>query len=129
MDLGGIILMAEIKFEYQSVKDVLPVDDGMFYDVMVILYGTSIEGGYNYYRGTYQNGFFFVDGGMYDKEKDFICSWPPALTRRSILRTPSMSSNATRVWRSPGGIPISSCLSSGAMRSPTPLFARPCYAR
>ena len=67
--------MAEIKFEYKSVKDSLPKDDGKFYDVMVILYGTSIEGGYNYYRGTYQNGFFFVDGGMYDKEKDFICSW------------------------------------------------------
>ena len=67
--------MAEIKFEYQSVKDVLPVDDGKFYDVMVILYGTSIEGGYNYYRGTYQNGFFFVNGGMYQKKNDFICSW------------------------------------------------------
>ena len=67
--------MAEIKFEYHSVKDVLPADDGKFYDVMVILYGTSIEGGYNYYRGTYQNGFFFIDGGMYDKENDFICSW------------------------------------------------------
>ena len=34
--------MAEIKFEYHSVKDVLPADDGKFYDVMVILYGTSI---------------------------------------------------------------------------------------
>ena len=67
--------MAEIKFEYQSVKDVLPVNDGKFYDVMVILYGTSIEGGYNYYRGTYQNDFFFVDGGMYQKKNDFICSW------------------------------------------------------
>ena len=67
--------MADIKFEYRSVKDSLPADDGKFYDVMVILYGTSIEGGYNYYRGTYQNGFFFVDGGMYDKEKDFICPW------------------------------------------------------
>ena len=42
--------MADIKFEYHSVKDVLPKDDGIFYDVMVILYGTSIEGGYNYYR-------------------------------------------------------------------------------
>lgn len=61
--------------DYQSVVDALPLDDGKFYDVMVILYGTSIEGGYNYYRGTYQDGFFFVDGGMYDKEKDFICSW------------------------------------------------------
>ena len=67
--------MAEIKFEYQSVKDVLPANDGTFYDVMVILYGTSIEGGYNYYRGTYQNGFFFFFVGIYGKEKDFICSW------------------------------------------------------
>ena len=67
--------MAEIKFEYQSVKDFLPANDGKFYDVMVILYGTSIEGGYNYYRGTYQNDFFFVDGGMYEKKNDFICSW------------------------------------------------------
>ena len=67
--------MAELKFEYQSVKDFLPANDGKFYDVMVILYGTSIEGGYNYYRGTYQNDFFFVDGGMYQKKNDFICSW------------------------------------------------------
>ena len=67
--------MAEIKLEYQSVKDCLPASDGKFYDVMVILYGTSIEGGYNYYRGTYQNRFFFVDGGMYQKKNDFICSW------------------------------------------------------
>ncbi|MCR5436202.1 MAG: hypothetical protein K6E97_03955 [Treponema sp.] len=67
--------MAEIKFEYHSVKDVLPVDDGKFYDVMVILYGTSIEGGYNYYRGKYQNGFFFIDKGIYQKKNDFICSW------------------------------------------------------
>lgn len=69
--------MAAIKLDedYKSVVDVLPANDGKFYDVMVILYGVSIEGGYNYYRGTYQNGFFFVDGGMYDKEKDFICSW------------------------------------------------------
>ena len=65
----------KLDFEYMSIKDSLPADDGKFYDVMVILYGTSIEGGYNYYRGTYQNGFFFVDGGMYYKEKDFICSW------------------------------------------------------
>ena len=67
--------MAEITFEYKSVKDVLPANDGKFYDVMVILYGTSIEGGYNYYRGTYQKGFFFVNDVMYAKEKDFICSW------------------------------------------------------
>ena len=65
----------KLDFEYKSVKDVLPADDGQFYDVMVILYGTSIEGGYNYYRGKYQNGFFFVDKGMYQKKDDFICSW------------------------------------------------------
>ena len=40
--------LVKLDFEYKSVKDVLPVDDGKFYDVMVILYGTSIEGGYNY---------------------------------------------------------------------------------
>lgn len=67
--------MAILEFKYQSINDSLPANDGTFYDVMVIFYGTSIEGGYNYYRGTYQKGFFFVDGGMYDKEKDFICSW------------------------------------------------------
>jgi hypothetical protein len=67
--------MAQLNFDYRSVKDSLPLNDGMFYDVMVILYGTSIEGGYNYYRGTYQNDFFFVDGGMYEKKNDFICSW------------------------------------------------------
>ena len=67
--------MAEIKFEYQSVKDYLPKSDNKFYDVMVILYGTSIEGGYNYYRGKYQNGFFFIDKGIYQKKNDFICSW------------------------------------------------------
>ena len=67
--------MAQLNFDYRSVKDSLPLNDGRFYDVMVILYGTSIEGGYNYYRGTYQNDFFFVDGGMYEKKNDFICSW------------------------------------------------------
>lgn len=65
----------KLAFEYKSIKDFLPVDDGKFYDVMVILYGTSIEGGYNYYRGKYQNGFFFVDKGIYQKKNDFICSW------------------------------------------------------
>ena len=67
--------MAEIKFEYHSVKDVLPADDGKFYDVMVILYGVSISGGYNYHKGIYSNGTFFVDSGNYNKKNDFICSW------------------------------------------------------
>lgn len=67
--------MAEIKFEYKSVKDSLPADDGKYYDVMVILYGVSISGGYNYHKGLYNNGTFFVDSGNYNKENDFICSW------------------------------------------------------
>jgi hypothetical protein len=67
--------MADIKFEYHSVKDVLPADDGKFYDVMVILYGVSISGGYNYHKGIYSNGTFFVDSGNYNKKNDFICSW------------------------------------------------------
>ena len=67
--------MADIKFEYQSVKDVLPADDGKFYDVMVILYGVSISGGYNYHKGLYSNGTFFVDSGNYNIKNDFICSW------------------------------------------------------
>lgn len=62
-------------FSYQSVKDFLPENDGKFYEVMVILYGISIEGGYGYYKGTYNDGFFFVDNGMYSKKNDFICSW------------------------------------------------------
>lgn len=67
--------MAIPKFEYQSVKDYLPKNDSKFYDVMVILYSTSIESGYGYYRGKYQNGFFFIDNGIYKKETDFVCSW------------------------------------------------------
>ena len=67
--------MAEIKFEYKSVKDSLPADDGKFYDVMVILYGVSLSGGYNYHRGRYSNGAFFVDSGNYNIKNDFICSW------------------------------------------------------
>ena len=73
MDIRGIILMAEIKFEYQSVKDFLPKNDGKFYDVMVILYGTSISGGYNYHKGLYSNGTFFVDSGNYNINNYFIC--------------------------------------------------------
>lgn len=61
--------------DYQSVVDALPLDDGKFYDVMVILYGVSISGGYNYHRGLYNDGTFFVDSGNYDKKNDFICSW------------------------------------------------------
>lgn len=67
--------MAEIKFEYQSVKDYLPKSDNKFYDVMVILYNTSVEGGYGYYRGKYQNGFFFIENGIYKQESSFVCSW------------------------------------------------------
>lgn len=67
--------MAEIKSEYESIKDYLPKSDNKFYDVMVILYHTSIEGGYGYYRGKYQNGFFFIENGIYKQESDFVCSW------------------------------------------------------
>lgn len=67
--------MAEIKFEYRSVKDSLPADDGKFYDVMVILYGVSISGGYSYHNGLYNNGTFLVDPGIYNIKSDFICSW------------------------------------------------------
>lgn len=65
----------KLDFEYQSVKDVLPANDGKFYDVMVILYGVSISGGYNYHRGIYNNGTFFVECGTYNVKNDFICSW------------------------------------------------------
>ena len=67
--------MAIPKFEYQSVKDCLPKNDSKFYDVMVILYSTSIESGYGYYRGKYQNGFFFIENGIYKQESGFVCSW------------------------------------------------------
>ncbi len=60
---------------YQSVKDALPPSDGIFYDVMVILYNDNISGGFNYYRGQYQDGFFFADGNMFRLEEDFRCSW------------------------------------------------------
>ena len=65
----------KLDFEYKSVKDVLPANDGKFYDVMVILYGTSISGGYNYHKGLYSNGTFFVDSGNYNIKNDFSCSW------------------------------------------------------
>ena len=67
--------LVKLDFEYKSVKVVLPADDGKFYDVMVILYGVSISGGYNYHKGIYSNGTFFVDSGNYNKKNDFICSW------------------------------------------------------
>ena len=67
--------MAEIKFEYQSVKEVLPADDGKHYDVMVILWNDSIEAGYGYYKGTYNDGFFFVDNAIYARQRDFRCSY------------------------------------------------------
>ena len=67
--------MAEIKFEYHSVKDVLPADDGKHYDVMVILWNDSIEAGYGYYKGTYNDGFFFVDNAIYARQRDFRCSY------------------------------------------------------
>lgn len=65
----------KLNFDYQSVKDYLPANDGKFYDVIVILYGVSISGGYNYHRGLYSNGTFFVDSGNYNVDNDFICSW------------------------------------------------------
>ena len=80
--------MAEIKFEYKSVKDSLPADDGKFYDVMVILYGTSISGGYNYHRGIYSNGTFFVDSGNYNIKNDFICSW----TQKKVIAWKTLES-------------------------------------
>lgn len=61
--------------DYRSVKDALPPSDGIFYDVMVILYQDNISGGWNYYRGQYQDGFFFADKGMYQLKNDFRCSW------------------------------------------------------
>ena len=67
--------MAEIKFEYQSVKDSLPADDGKHYDVMVILWNDSIEAGYGSYKGTYNDGFFFVDNAIYARQRDFRCSY------------------------------------------------------
>lgn len=67
--------MAIVKFEYESVKDYLPLNDNKFYEVMVILYNLSVEGGYGYYNGKYQNGFFFIDNGIYKQETDFVCSW------------------------------------------------------
>lgn len=67
--------MAILGTKYQSVKDSLPAADGKFYDVMVILYGVSISGGYNYHKGLYNDGTFFVDSGNYNIKNDFICSW------------------------------------------------------
>ena len=73
--------MAQLNFDYRSVKDSLPLNDGKFYEVMVILCDTSISGGYGYYKGEYQNGFFFVDKGIYRQDKDFYCEW----TQRKII--------------------------------------------
>lgn len=65
----------KLNFDYQSVKDYLPADDGKFYEVIVILWNDSIEAGYGYYKGLYSNGTFFVDSGNYNKKNDFRCSW------------------------------------------------------
>lgn len=69
--------MAAIKLDedYKSVMDVLPANDGIHYDVMVILWNDNIEGGYNYYKGTYNDGFFFVDNAIYARQRDFRCSY------------------------------------------------------
>lgn len=72
---------------YQSVKDCLPPSDGLFYDVMGILWNDNICGGYNYHRGQYQNGFFFFDHSMYLQKEDFrnsntqkkVIAWKPLL--------------------------------------------------
>lgn len=80
---------------YQSVKDALPPSDGIFYDVMGILWNDNISGGYNYYRGQYQNGFFFFEHSMYNKKDDFrnsntqkkVIAWKPLLKCTSALIT------------------------------------------
>ena len=72
---------------YRSVKDALPPSDGLFYDVMGILWNDNICGGYNYHRGQYQNGFFFFDHSMYLQKEDFrnsntqkkVIAWKPLL--------------------------------------------------
>ena len=67
--------MAEIKLEYQSVKDCLPANDGKFYDVICILMNDNIEHSYCYRLGKYQDHCFHIDNAMYFENKDFRCSW------------------------------------------------------
>ncbi len=56
---------------YQSVKDILPPDDGKHYEVMVIMLDDTIAQTYCYKLGTYNNGSFHVDHNFYFKNKDF----------------------------------------------------------
>jgi hypothetical protein len=80
-------IVEDNKQGYRSVKDALPPSDGLFHDVMGILWNDNICGGYNYHRGQYQNGFFFFDHSMYLQEEDFrnantqkkVIAWKPLL--------------------------------------------------
>ena len=80
-------IVEDNKQGYRSVKDALPPSDGLFYDVMGILWNDNICGGYNYHRGQYQNGFFFFDHSMYLQKEDFrnsntqkkVIAWKPLL--------------------------------------------------
>ena len=75
-------------FDYQSVKDCLPLDDDRYYEVMVILYQDNISGGYRYCTGLYNNGSFHVDGNFYFKKDNFrnankqqkVIAWKPLET-------------------------------------------------
>ena len=64
-------LLENNKQIYQSVKKVLPPRNGLFYDVIGILYNDNISGGYKYRCGSWQDGFFFFDHFMYLEENDF----------------------------------------------------------
>lgn len=80
-------IIEDNKQGYRSVKDALPPSDGLFYDVMGILWNDNICGGYNYHRGQYQNGFFFFEHSMYLQKEDFrnsntqkkVIAWKPLL--------------------------------------------------
>ena len=77
--------MAKIKFEYHSVKDSLPADDGKHYEVMVIMLDDTIAQTYCYKLGMYNNGSFHVDHNFYFKKDDFrnsstqymVIAWKP----------------------------------------------------
>lgn len=87
---------------YQSVKDCLPLSDGKFYDVMVIMYEDNISGGYKYRLGQYNNGSFHVEHNFYFQKDNFrnsstqqkVIAWQP-LEKCSIEKIREFINKAT----------------------------------
>lgn len=88
---------------YQSVKDCLPLSDGKFYDVIVIMYEDNICGGYKYRQGQYNNGGFHIEHSFYFQKDNFrnsdtqlkVVAWKP-LEKCSIEKIREFIDKATK---------------------------------